>query len=41
MPNSKKPFGKDPERKQKKKYCEPSGKNIIGLILSDDERQTW
>ncbi|MHC1699004.1 MAG: ribbon-helix-helix protein, CopG family [Geobacteraceae bacterium] len=39
MPNSKKLFVKNPEKKQKRKYCEPFGKNVISLRLSDDERQ--
>ena len=39
MPNSKKQFIKEPEKKQKKKYREMSGKNVITLRLSDDERQ--
>ncbi|MBP1752370.1 MAG: transcriptional regulator, CopG family [Geobacteraceae bacterium] len=39
MPNSKKHFIREPEKKQKRKYCEPSGKNVISLRLSDDERQ--
>lgn len=39
MPNSKKQFIREPEKKQKRKYCEPSAKNVISLRLSDDELQ--
>jgi uncharacterized protein (DUF1778 family) len=39
MPNCKKQFTKDPEKKQKKKYSAPTQKNVISLRLSDDERQ--
>jgi hypothetical protein len=39
MPNNKRQFNKEPDKKQKKKYADSSQKNLVSLKLSDDERQ--
>ncbi|MRR56040.1 MAG: ribbon-helix-helix protein, CopG family [Deltaproteobacteria bacterium] len=40
MPNNKRQFNKEPDKKQKKKHSDSSQKNLVSLRLSDDERQS-